>query len=135
MKPTLRFLAVIVSCVVGLSACQCSVSPPPAAAAPKTRCADVNATVRKDVRSSWPNSNITMRVCTDGWAWVVGESGLNGNIVTNYYRVQGNRWVKQYSWAKLFKYCTPNPSITGSTKFKKALQQAAPTCKSGEYVA
>ena len=135
MKSTLRTLAVIVSCVVGLSACGCAVSPPPVRSIPKTKCSNVNAAVRADVRGDWPDSDITMRVCANGWAWVVGDQGMNATVRTTNYRVEGNRWVKQFSWARLFEYCTPNPSITGSAKFQAALKKEAPPCKSHQYIA
>lgn len=95
----------------------------------------MRSTVRQDVRGYWPDSDISLRACADGWAWVVGDTGKNGNVVSGYYRVQGKRWVNQYSWAKLFTYCAPNPSITGNAKFKKAVLKKAPACKAGEYIA
>lgn len=135
MKPTLRTLAVVVSCVVGLSACQCAATPPPTRPAAKTKCADVRPTVRKDVSSSWPDNYASLQACTDGWAWVTVDTGMNGNVVSGYYRVQGKRWVKWQGWNKIYAFCATQVPAAASTKFKKAVLKEADgrICKKGEF--
>lgn len=99
-------------------------------------CDDVEQAVFDQNVDSWPDNAPNLRACADGWAWVTIDTGMNGNVMSGYYRVDGQRWERRGAWAKLFAGCAPEPPSDVTAGFRQAVLDDAPDgiCGPGEIM-